>query len=161
MKLAVSGHQPHHLGGFTPEVFLRLHTLAKQFIADTQPSEVITGLAAGWDVACAQAAIELGVPLVSALAHPRQGHNWPEDAKRDMDWLVERSAQVHIACPKWQMDCWTVRDHWVLDRGDFTVVLYGGGEGGTAQAIDYLHSVGKPWANVWEDWLSLCKQATP
>jgi len=152
MRVAVTGHQPHLLGGFGEEAALRLRTFARRWLQHTRPGEVICGMAPGWDLAMAEAALEEAVPLVAALAWPGQGRNWPEDAYRHLQALLERAAHVHIVFPQRTPEMWTVRDRWVLERADHVVALWSGVEGGTAQAVAHARALGKPVENLWPEW---------
>lgn len=53
--LGVTGHRPPDLGGYSEEAFKLLTSLARKHIERIGPSEVITGMALGWDQACAVA----------------------------------------------------------------------------------------------------------
>jgi uncharacterized phage-like protein YoqJ len=152
MRVAVTGHQPHLLGGFGEEAALRLRAFARRWLQRTRPTEVICGMAPGWDLAMAEAALEEAVPLVAALAWPGQGKNWPEDAYKHLQTLLGRAAQVHTVFPKRTQEMWTVRDQWVLERADLVVALWSGAEGGTAQAVAHARGLGKPVENLWEEW---------
>ncbi|NMO15139.1 DUF1273 family protein [Pyxidicoccus fallax] len=152
MRAAVTGHQPHLLGGFGEDVAHRLRALARRWIQRSQPGEVICGMAPGWDLAMAEAALDERVPLVAALAWPDQGHNWPEDARRHLRALLERAATVHVAFPKRTPDMWTLRDRWVLERGDHVVALWSGEDGGTARAVAHARELGRPVENLWAEW---------
>ncbi len=152
MRVAVTGHQPHLLGGFDEKAALRLRTFARGWLQRTRPTEVICGMAPGWDLAMAEAALDEAVPLVAALAWPGQGKNWPEDAYKHLQTLLGRAAQVHTMFPKRAPEMWTARDRWVLERSDLVVALWSGVEGGTAQAVAHARELGKPVENLWEEW---------
>lgn len=47
MRAAVTGHQPHLLGGFGEDVARRLRALARRWIQRARPGEVICGMAPG------------------------------------------------------------------------------------------------------------------
>ena len=154
LSWAVTGHQPHVLGGFTPEVHERLAFLARRWVTRTRPVRVLSGMAAGWDMAVAAAAVEAGVPLVAAKAWSGQGHEWPEEARGQLHRLLAAAEQVHVHAPKRTDGMWTARDGWVLEQGGAVVALWSGAEGGTARAVRHADSLGLPVENLWEEWLS-------
>ncbi len=155
MRAAVTGHQPHLLGGFSEESASRLRAFARQWLQRVQPGEVICGMAPGWDLAMAEAALDEKVPLVAALAWPDQGRTWPDDAYGHLQALLERAAHVHVAFHGRAPDMWTRRDRWVISRGDHVVALWSGVEGGTARAIGFAHQLCRPVENLWPEWQRL------
>ncbi|QSQ22365.1 hypothetical protein JY651_45820 [Pyxidicoccus parkwayensis] len=159
MRVAVTGHQPHLLGGFGEEAASRLRSFARLWIQRARPAEVICGMAPGWDLAMAEAALEEGVSLVAALAWPDQGRNWPVEAYAHLQSLLGRAALVHTAFPKRASDMWSLRDRWVLERGERVVALWSGVEGGTAEAVAHAQRLGKPVENLWPDWRRLMEEA--
>ncbi|MCY1018154.1 hypothetical protein [Pyxidicoccus sp. MSG2] len=160
MRAAVTGHQPHLLGGFSEESASRLRAFARQWLQRARPVEVICGMAPGWDLAMAEAALEEVVPLVAALAWPGQGRNWPGEAYAHLQSLLERAALVHVAFSQRAPAMWTVRDRWVLSRGDHVVALWSGAEGGTAEAIAHARELGRPVENLWPEWQRLTGQVS-
>jgi len=162
MNLSVTGHQPPLLGGFTPEVDIKLFNLPLTWLLPQQSvNKVISGLAPGWDWAVARAAKQLGIPLVAALSHSKQGHNWPIEAKQQLDDLLTyATVHIHDGVFKNQgqhiKDRWKERDHWVVDHGDVVLALWNGQtEGGAANAVRYALSEGKQVINLWDDWCKL------
>ena len=155
--VAVTGHQPPALGGFGQDVQQRLVKLAGAWLARHQPTGVMSGMAAGWDMAVAEAAVAAGVPLVAALAWPRQGEGWPEEARALFSRLLGAAVQVYTAFPARRADMWTLRDRWVIDRGDQVLALWSGAPGGTATAVAYAEATRKPVINLWTAWsTALC-----
>jgi hypothetical protein len=152
LRIAITGHQPHLLGGFEGEAPGRLRALALEWVEERRPAEVVSGMAAGWDMAMAWAAVEAGVPLVAALAFPGQGRGWPDDALGELDWLLACCSLVHTVSEERTRDMWTARDRWVIDRGELVLALWSGATGGTGDAVAYATSLGKPIENLWERW---------
>lgn len=151
-RAAVTGHQPPVLGGYGADVFARLVVLGRDWVRANRPSEVVSGMAAGWDLAMAEAAVLEGVPLVAALAFRGQGDEWPDEARAHLRRLVEAAALVHVVHEVRAPGMWTARDRWVLDRGDVVVALWSGAEGGTGRAVATARKLGKPVDNLWDRW---------
>jgi hypothetical protein len=70
--IAVTGHRPGKLGGYNADVLSRATLLAAKHLRALDPKEVITGMALGWDTACALAAIRLHIPFTAALPFEEQ-----------------------------------------------------------------------------------------
>ena len=151
-SVAVTGHQPFLLGGYGEDVAARLRDLASSWLRDNRPREIVSGLAAGWDTAVAEASIQEGIPLVSALAYTAQADHWPDEAKEKHAWLVGKSVQVYTYAQEKEHGCFARRDRWVLDRGDVVLALWSGVDGGTARAVSHADKLGKPIINLWPDW---------
>jgi len=152
------GHQPHLLGGFSPEAHARLVAVAGNWMSRTQPTRIISGMAAGWDMAVAEAADARGVPLTAALAWRGQGQDWPDQARQALQALLSRS-EVHVCSETPSKGMWTDRDRWAMTQASGAVALWSGAEGGTASGVRRAEKQGKPVHNLWEDWQRLC--ATP
>ena len=63
MIVAGTGHRPNKLGGYNNESFLKLVNIAEDALKQMEVTEVISGMALGWDMALAQAAINLNIPF--------------------------------------------------------------------------------------------------
>lgn len=150
MRVAVTGHQPPLLGGYDDVVTARLLALARSWIDGQAPCEIISGMAAGWDMAMAEAAVDAGVPLVAALACPGQNRGWPVDARQRFERVMAAASVVHVMPGGAGM--WARRDGWVLARGEIVVALWSGIESGTGRAVAKARRLGKPVLNLWPEW---------
>lgn len=157
MRYAVTGHQPPALGGYGPDAQARLDALADGFLARSAATEVVSGMAAGWDMAMARAAVRAGLPLVAALAFCGQGVGWPPEARAELDGLLCAASHVHLQGEDRRPGMWAERDRWVLARSEAVVALWSGAPGGTADAVRHAASRGLPVENLWEGWLALAQ----
>lgn len=155
MRAAVTGHQPPALGGYGADVFARLVGLGRGWIRANRPAEVVSGMAAGWDLAMAEAAVLEGVPLVAALAFRGQGEDWPDEARAHLRRLLGAAVMVHLANEARVPGMWTIRDRWVLERGDVVVALWSGADGGTGRAVATARELGKQVDNLWPSWAGI------
>ena len=57
--LVVTGHRPDKLGGYGWNIFSKLVGVAMEQIRHEKPDMVVSGMALGWDLACAIATIRL------------------------------------------------------------------------------------------------------
>ncbi len=82
MILAGTGHRPDKLGGYNKRTYKRLTDLAIAAIRFYKPSEIITGVALGWDTWLAIAAIEEKIPYTCAVPFKGQEKRWRHEDKQ-------------------------------------------------------------------------------
>ena len=155
MILAVTGHRPHKLGGYSDEAFKKLYTLASDYLAVLQPTLVITGMALGWDQAIAQAAIDLGIPFHAYVPCDSQDRKWPFEAGEKYRKLLSKAAKVVVTCPGpyavWKMQ---VRNEKMVDEADTILACWDGSNGGTYNCIEYAKKKAKPVVNCYKEHLN-------
>jgi uncharacterized phage-like protein YoqJ len=155
MIIAVTGHRPEKLGGHGTVVLCNLAKLATKYLLELQPKEVITGMALGWDQACALAAIKLQIPFIAALPFEGQDSLWSREQRRLYhDILVHAAEVVKVARGGYSAFKFQARNEWMVDRCETVLALWDGSPGGTANMIRYATGPGR-WrklCNVWEDW---------
>jgi uncharacterized phage-like protein YoqJ len=156
MILAVTGHRPEKLGGYEWRVFARLDHLARKELSQRKPSAVISGMALGWDMAIAKAAIDLKIPLVAACPCPQQADSWPQKTREFWRELLGEARTVEYISPLYYPGVMNKRNRWMVDRCHEVLALYdGSGEGGTFDCMKYARSQHKPRRNVWGQYLEL------
>jgi len=151
-SIAVTGHQPYILGGYSNALDQGLYDLASGWLKANQPREVVSGLAAGWDTAVASAALDQDIPLIAALAYQGQADQWPPEAKTVHEKLRDGASEIYQYSREKAHGCYTRRDRWVLERGDIVLALWSGADGGTARAVATAQKLGKPIINLWSDY---------
>ena len=120
---------------------------------------MISGMALGWDMVWAQAAIRMGVPLICAVPFEGQELRWPAETQR---WyrtvLAFHAASVIVtAFGGYSPQTMHTRNRWMVDHCDAVAALWDGQpDGGTASCIRYALSVGRPIENLWEEYLLTC-----
>lgn len=152
MIICGTGHRPDKLGGYSPEVFEELKSVAHMYLCvATALKKVISGGALGWDQALAAAALDLHIPTVLALPFPGFEDRWPASSKAYLHSLMQRADEVVFVCDPgyagWKMQ---KRNEWMVDRADTVLALWNGTPGGTANCIAYANKVKKPIINLWE-----------
>lgn len=153
MILAATGHRPDKLGGYSDEVLARLQRLAAAWIVDYHPTQVISGMALGWDTAVALAAIEHGYPLVAAVPFVGQESIWPKAAQERYRKILAH-AEVRIISPGgFSVGKMQYRNEWMVNRCDRLVALWDGSSGGTANCVFYADRKKKPYDNLWPRWI--------
>jgi ribonuclease HI/uncharacterized phage-like protein YoqJ len=95
--VVVAGHRPPGIGGYGPNpVADRVRTRIGEALHALQELHgevaVVSGLRLGAEQLGAEAALELGLPLVAVLPYPEPDSVWPEDARRRFADLVGAAA---------------------------------------------------------------------
>ena len=150
MIVAATGHRPERLGGYGPEAFARLVQIAAEYLADVCPEMVISGMALGWDMAVAVAALSSGFKLTAALPCDGQDAVWPDEPREMHRQLIAAAAKVETVSPgPYEPRKMFVRNNWMVDRCDLLIAMWDGGNGGTAGCVSYAIKTGRPWVNLW------------
>jgi uncharacterized phage-like protein YoqJ len=161
--LVGTGHRPQKLGGFDAAVDIRLRAFAQYVLVRQQAdaevrdtggvTAVISGMAIGWDMALAEAALEAGLPLIAAVPFQGQESRWPPDVRARYKGLLEAAARVEVVCEggyaAWKMQ---QRNIWMVDHGDRVLALWDGTSGGTANCVRYAVKEGRSVVNLWREW---------
>lgn len=151
--MAVTGHRPDKLGGYSQEAYAKLIAFAARMLRFYNPSEVITGMAMGWDMAVAAACTYENVPFIAAVPFLGQESRWTQEWRATYEVLLKRAKRVQIVCAGdyavWKMQA---RNQWMVDNADFVVALWNGSEGGTANCVAYAQQKNKPIKQVWASW---------
>lgn len=154
MIIAGTGHRPDKLGGYTTEIQMRLTQLAIAAFIRFDPDHVVSGMALGWDTAIANAALDLGIPLIAMIPFVGQEKKWPVAAQKiyheilDAAMLVEVSAPGGYAPEKMQL-----RNMNMVNSCDILLALWNGSDGGTANCVRYAREQNKEIHNLWSSWV--------
>ena len=156
LVIAATGHRPNKLGGYGPDVFNRLVDLAGGYLREHNPSAVISGMALGWDLAFAQAAIEGGIPVHAAVPFPGQERMWPQSSQVLWRGLLDLCVSVTEVSPgPYHAGKMQVRNEWMVDRCDRLCALWDGSNGGTGNCMAYaLRDPKVTIDNLWTRWTS-------
>lgn len=153
MIVAGTGHRPSKLGGYDKEATDKLIKVADMYLGTARPSEVISGMALGWDQALAWAAIRLHIPLVAAIPFEGQENMWPVQSKANFHTILKHAKDVvYVSEPgyaPWKMQ---VRNQWMVNSCDVVLALWDGSDGGTANCVRYAEQAEKPIVNLYEEW---------
>lgn len=161
VSVAVTGHRPPRIGlGYTDQDRALLGKFAQgrlQWLVRVvgPVSRLISGFAQGWDQACAEAALEMGIPLTAAVPLPGQESRWPPQAQDHYRSLLESASEVVAVCKRYSKAAFIERDHWMVDRADLVMALWDGApHGGTAETCTYAQKKRVELVNVWPAWLA-------
>jgi uncharacterized phage-like protein YoqJ len=156
--IAVTGHRPNKLGGYSDVTFIRLHALATFMLKRLQPAAVISGMAQGWDMEVAQAALDMQVPLIAAIPFEDQDKLWSMATQARYAGLIKRASQVELVSPgTFTPEKFHRRNRWMVDHCERLVALWDPTEraGGTYETMQYARLRKIPCDNLWSVWLAL------
>lgn len=148
--VAGTGHRPNKLGGYGKEVFDILVSIAEGWLKVNRPTGVISGMALGWDMALAQASINLGIPFVAAVPFKGQECKWPEQSQREYNRIINHAAKVIYVCePGYAPYKMQKRNKWMVDRCNILLAMWDGTEGGTGNCISYANKKSTQIINLY------------
>ena len=165
--LAGTGHRPEKLTlvdahgvlrtAYEPAVTARVVALATAVLTRWQPSVVISGMALGWDLALAEAAVACGIPLQAFVPCESQPSRWAPAAQRHYATLLTQATEVRIVAPgpyaAWKM---TARNQAMVDAVGPTGVgatRWDGSRGGTADCVARAVAARRMMLVCWPFWV--------
>lgn len=154
--IAATGHRPQKLGGYGAHVDSKLRGLAQIWLQNNRPDGVISGMALGWDMAFAEAAIMLGITLHAAVPFRGQQSVWPCESQERYQQILNCARSITVVCEgDYAAHKMQVRNEWMVDRATRVLALWDGTPGGTHNCVMYAHRQQKPIVNLWQTWLGL------
>jgi len=153
--VAGTGHRPDKLGGYDAHTTKRVLHLAHQTLEHYKPELVISGMALGWDMVLAQAAINLNIPFHAYVPFIGQEQVWPSATRLYYKALLNHAADIIICSPSgYTKSAMQVRNQRMVDTCDLLIALWNGSNGGTANCVGYAIFVNRPYVNVWPQFCS-------
>jgi len=159
MIISATGHRPKKLKAYNQEAYPglfpyeRLIDLSTQIIKSREATHVISGMSLGFDMAMAQAAIELEVPFIAAIPFEGQESKWPKESQEYYHKLLEQASEIEfVSNPGYEAWKMQKRNEFMVNNSDVVVALWDGSESGTGNCVDYANSVEKPVINYWDVW---------
>lgn len=160
--LAVTGHRPDKLGGYTADADARLREFARQvlppLLVATSNTHVISGMALGWDQAVAQACVDLKIPFTAAVPFPEQDSRWPEASRLRWAALCAQAREVVTVTETYSGANLQRRNEWMVDHGTAVGALWNGTSGGTANCVRYAQRKAVPVRSLWAHWNAFLRQ---
>ncbi len=112
--------------------------------------QVISGMAIGWDMALAEAALSIGVPFVAAVPFPAQPDRWPQDQQDRWARLIGQAEDVVYISPYTTVSAYERRNRWMIDRADLVFAYWDGSlTGGTSNGVRYAQKKRVALVNLW------------
>ena len=163
MIFAGTGHRPDKLGGYELEASLKVIDFATKMMAVHKPTRIISGMAIGWDMALAQAAINLGIPFHAYVPFEGQELKWPMSTRLYYKVLRDKAEHVKICSTGgYSKASMQLRNQQMVDDCDVVAALWNGSAGGTQNCLTYAMMVGKPYINFWPQFvMELGEEAPP
>ena len=156
--VAATGHRPDKLGGYAPAAQGRVYTVAYEWLQCFRPDQLISGMALGWDQACAEAALALDIPLIAALPFEGQELRWPPASQEHYRMLLAHASDVRVvSVGGYSPFSMQIRNEAMVRWCDMLLALWNGSAGGTYNCLTYNRSYGsraKPVVNLWERFLT-------
>lgn len=160
--IAGTGHRPDKLGGYEIEATMRVIDFATKVMATRQPSRIITGMAIGWDMALAQAAINLGISYHAYVPFEGQELKWPMSTRLYYKVLLTKAEHVKICSTGgYSKASMQLRNQQMVDDCDVIAALWNGSPGGTENCLSYAMLVGKPYVNYWGEFVVALGEDAP
>jgi uncharacterized phage-like protein YoqJ len=155
--LAATGHRPKELG---LDYTKKDHDLLSEFALeqlrelDYEYTEIISGMALGWDLAVAEACLELCYPLIAYLPFYGQEQGWPSAMQEVYTRILGDAKLVNEVSPapaeNWK---YIYRNNAMVDDANCIFALYNGkSTGGTYQTVKYAQRKKKPIINNWKEY---------
>lgn len=159
MNIAATGHRPPRLNlDYSPKsneiLTLFAKSILEDMVAEYKEIAVISGMAQGWDQACAHAAIMLGQDVICALPFAGQEQRWPSLAQKRYNAILKRAKRVEVVCKTpYKPEHYITRDRWMVDNADGVLALWDGErKGGTFETIEYAKKSEVDVINTWNHW---------
>lgn len=160
MIVAGTGHRPDKLdihyrmpGGGDMQLHHWLMDMAMQYLDEVGAETVISGMALGWDLALANAALYSNIPYVAAVPFKGQERKWPQWHQDLYNGLLVSASHVEVVCKgDYDPAKMVMRNRWMVNRADRMCALWDGSSGGTSNCVRYARKAGKPIDNLWTRW---------
>jgi len=140
-------------------LYLRLTQLFKAYyMKHPEITTVISGMAMGVDLAGADAAIALGIPVHAYIPYPGHGSEWKTFYRDLHSEIAEAATELYVPSEKPKESEFAKfllqRNKDMVDNSDFTLALWDGTPGGTAHCVSYAQNKrGELWGtNLWPHW---------
>ena len=159
MRLMLTGHRPHKLGGYNnSEIQNRIELKLAEVLdralelANKMGKEliVLTGMALGSDQLWAKTALKKGIKVIAYVPFQGQHIRWPDHAQREYFSILDECHKV-VHCSKAGYAAWKLykRDRDMVDNADYCIAIWDGGEkGGTANTVVYAQNENKPLLHI-------------
>lgn len=162
--VTITGHRPTKLGGYGHSAERALVAFAVRWLTALEPRGAISGFAQGVDLAFAEAAVTLGIPLCAAIPCEGQSSPWPSAARRRYERLLAAATKTVLVTPGPYADgVMDARNHWMVDRAvlksGILLAVWDGTWGGTRNCVEYAHSRRLPMLNTWSHFETLRRAA--
>lgn len=154
LTLAGTGHRPDKLGGYGETVYNRLVALCEASLHHFKPHKVISGMALGFDLALAQASLNLKIPLCAYLPCLNQDAKWQPKQQQLYKEILSQAESVVMCGPGGEYAAFKMqlRNERMVDDCELLLALWDGSTGGTGNCIAYAKKIQRQICNIWRSW---------
>lgn len=138
------------------EILANFHDVVSQLI-DKGVNSFYVGGALGFDMLVTESILylqqkEKGITIHSVIPHPNWDANWPEDKKKRQRIILESSASIEYARPRFYKGLHLIRDKILVNNSSYCITYCNRAIGGTAETLRYALSQGLQIYNTcsWE-----------
>ena len=154
MIYAATGHRPQFLPCKFNESdpwLIDLKTRLLDWMQFNNPDKVISGMALGWDMWVADAALQLGIPFDAYVPFPGQPTRWADSSIKHYNYLLSKAAKVKTISKYYSNRAFTLRDEAMVNDATGVVALLSPKmkSGGTFYTVNYAKKNGKNIINFW------------
>lgn len=157
MIVGVTGHRDVEQ---QPGELLAFARFSVALMVERGATEIITGMARGWDLAVARAAYDLGVPYCAAIPFASQPDRWSEPDQIEWAWAVNRARRMVVAGTLPLNEFYERRNCWIVNNCHELWSLWSGRSGGTAHCVLYAQQTERTIRPLWEPWLRFRAERT-
>lgn len=159
--LGVTGHRLHLLPGYrgdgsSQRLRTRLLEIAMGQLEAWQPERVNSGMATGWDMAVAVAAMFLNIPFRAFVPFEGQDRHWSEADRAMYRSLLDEAEDIRVISSTERRAAYYERDVAMVDDSSRLLALLAPGmpNSGTALTVEYAEGWLVPVTNVWEEFIN-------
>lgn len=160
MIIAVTGHRPDKLGGYSDEAYVKIVNLANFFISRLDKKTVIlTGMAQGWDQAVAAACLNNQIEYIACIPFRGQELLWSPASQKTYNTLMSTSSNTIVIDEDLDVKTnnlpWKIskamqdRNKYMIDNCQHVFALWNSSKGGTANTIKYAKQKNIEITNCW------------
>lgn len=125
----------------------------------------LSGMSRGFDLWAAEAVLELAregcpIDLWAAIAFPGMQKYWEPEWSRRYDAVLDQAARVFALYDRYQPDCYTTRDRFLVEQSSACICFFDGTPGGTAYTVGLARRRGLDIINLADPQLSLFENET-
>jgi uncharacterized phage-like protein YoqJ len=136
------------------ELFHTKEDVEKQIenrLIELQATEVISGMALGFDQLLAGVAIKLGIPVIAAVPIAEQAKLWNREQVEEYMKLLSLCHRVEIVTEgsyaTWKMH---KRNEWMVNNSDLLLAYNNKTDGGAVACVSYALKVGRKVINLFD-----------
>lgn len=128
-----------------------IREMFRQKLHQYEAEAVVTGMALGFDMLCAEVAREEEIPYIAAVPFKGQTARWPTEQKERWVELITDAYKTKIVCTG-GFDMWKLfeRNRWIVKRSTIVLSYWNGlPKGGTYQCIEEVNRYKRPHENIY------------